>query len=598
MFRRFAGLGAALLLALTATAREATWLRVTEPDFTVITPLGEYEARTWAAEFAQYIAALGQFYRDPDRHPVPLTLIVFAHESDFAKYRPLDGKGKPKNVAGFFLRQESWAVAGVGHPMLSDDVRQTLFHEGVHWFQSTAETSNPVWIEEGLAEVFSTFVADGKEARWGHIIEDHRQTLRAYTQLPLEKLIKAGQDDLFKDDTRTSIFYAESWAFVHFLLFGKHDDIPANAFATYCQLSAAGTKPEDAFRQAFGHTYREMEIRLAQYLTMGTYYLSRRPLLPAPAPKVEKATAADVQSALARLAVAGLRWDLAQQHAQATIAADAADPRGYELLGTALEGEGRKTEATLQYEAAIQHGSKDFHPYFQLALIAQNESKVYGTPSPREAAEARTIADRYERAIELYPHFALAYEDLAGILDVADTITPADRKCFEQGAKFYPADQMIQVGIAITEWRGGDREAARARLGRVIAATAGQDNHAAHYSRTMAHVWEHNEVVEQLNELGRTHKYAEAVAFIDERLKREVSPELKERMVNARHEMQEALAIDQLNAALQAEHWADARRAVRELLSPEISDHARLNAQHVLEQLDRYHLGLDAGEQK
>ena len=52
-------------------------------------------------------------------------------------------------------------------------MRRTIFHEGVHWFLSGTKTRNPVWLDEGLAEVFSTFRAEKDRAAWGQAIPEH-----------------------------------------------------------------------------------------------------------------------------------------------------------------------------------------------------------------------------------------------------------------------------------------------------------------------------------------------------------------------------------------------------------------------------------------
>src|SRR5687768_13903833 len=161
--QKFARLGgfAALALPLCSSTVLAAggerWLKVAAPEFTVITPLREKEALAWTAEFSQFIAALQGFINvNPTRLP-RLTIVVLARERDFARFRPLRENGTPMEVAGFFSRRASGAVAGVVGTGMRDETRSTLFHEGTHWFLSGFELPNPVWLEEGLAEVFSTF---------------------------------------------------------------------------------------------------------------------------------------------------------------------------------------------------------------------------------------------------------------------------------------------------------------------------------------------------------------------------------------------------------------------------------------------------------
>src|SRR5688572_28342940 len=124
---------------------EERWLKVSASEFTVVTPLREKEAVQWAAEFSQFVAALRNFIHvDPIRLP-RLTIVVLARERDFAAFQPLRENGTPMQVAGFFSRRPSWAVAGLAGARLNEEARTTIFHEGTHWFLSGFELPNPVW---------------------------------------------------------------------------------------------------------------------------------------------------------------------------------------------------------------------------------------------------------------------------------------------------------------------------------------------------------------------------------------------------------------------------------------------------------------------
>lgn len=93
--------------SVLGAATTETWLRVKTPEFTVLTPLKQKEAVTWASEFAQFIAAMRGFFVTGQRSLTPLTVVIFARERNFENYRPLGADGKPEDVAGFFARHEA-----------------------------------------------------------------------------------------------------------------------------------------------------------------------------------------------------------------------------------------------------------------------------------------------------------------------------------------------------------------------------------------------------------------------------------------------------------------------------------------------------------
>lgn len=592
------GLVVALILLAPearAASKSDSWQRLTTPEFTVITSLKEKEAAAWAAEFAQYVAALRIFFNVKEGRLSPLTVVLFARERDFEQYRPLGANGKPQAVAGFFLRHDSWAVAGLGGAQQDEEVRRTIFHEGVHWFLSGQERPNPVWLEEGLAEVFSTFDVAGNQAEWGRAIDNHVALLNHTEMLPLERLLYTAHGDLFGDDSmHTSIVYAESWAFVHYLIFGKHD-IPRHAFADYAALAHSGISPDQAFVRAFGKTYKEMDRQLANYLGTGRYFMSHVPLVAAAAPQTAPATPLEVDDALGRLALAGRRWALAGTHARAAIAAAPDDPRGHEVLGFSLQGSGDAAGALAEFALATERGTRDFRPYFELASAAQTAGSVAIGSLTLSPAEARQVANRYEQAINLHAFFIPSYQNLAGVIPLVEPLTPEDRKFFEQGRRIYPGDSAIKLGLAIVTRREGDRAAARVLLDEVLAAETGAPGTRA-YANRIDETWEQQDVMEELNRLVAARNFSGALALIDERLAHGVTAMMRTQLLIQRRQLQTAALSDQIQASLKEHRWADARRLLGEMIASDGSPPMKLQARRTLDDLDRRHLGL--GETK
>ena len=591
---------AVLLVALIGAAPVAaadTWLRVATPDFTVVTSLREKEAAAWAGDFAQYVAAMRDFFhRDKMRLP-PLTVVLFAREKEFEKYRPLDGSGQPKQVAGFFLRHESWAVAGLSGVRVRDEVKRTIFHEGVHWFLSTQEQTNPVWLEEGLAEVFSTFNVVKNQAEWGRAIDSHVFLLNHTETLPLEQLLSTAQSDVFGDDElHTNVVYAESWAFVHYMIFGKQQ-ASRLAFLDYADSVHAGVLPAEAFRRAFGKTYVEMDRVLAHYLSMGEYFISRRPLAAVATPKIEVATPVDVADALGRLALAGRQWPLAATHGRAAIAAAPEDSRGHEVLALALKETGDQAGALAEFARAVECGSRDFQPYFELALAAQNAASADGATGTLSSAEARKVSNRYERAINLHPRFLTSYQNLAGVVCLAEPFGPQDRQFLEQGQRLYPGDLMIKIGLAVLTYREGDAVAAHAQLDKVLGTDAGSASARAYAVRVDA-VWAQQEIFGRLTKLSEEKKYTEAVALIDERIAGGVPGAMRPQLTMMRRQLQNAALSQSIQQSLQEKRWTDARRFLAEMLASDAPASLKTQARRSLDDLDRQHLGLGAESRK
>ncbi len=595
--RRLAALGVVLAFGVARlTAKDDVWLRVTSPEFTLITSLSEKEAKAWAGEFAQYVAALRSYFKNTGQRPLaPLTIVIFARERDFEKYRPLGADNKPQEVAGFFSRHQSWAVAGLAGANTSENVRRTIFHEGVHWFLSFQDRINPVWLEEGLAEVFSTFQVTKTQAEWGRAIDSHVALLRMTDAMPLQRVLLMSHGDLFGDDSlRTSIVYAKSWAFVHYMIYGKHDEISRRTLGDYADLMQNGVAPDDAFRRAFGKTYEQMDALIDRYLMGGQYFVTRQPLATVAPPVSGPASPLEVSDALARLALVARRWPQAIEHARAAIAAADADPRGHEVLGLALKESGDLPAALGEFSRAKELGSRDFAPYFELGYAAQVAAGDPAGGVTLSPGEARKIANNYEKAINLDPRFILSYQNLAGVIGLAEPWGENDRQFFDLGGKLWPHDAMIRIGHAVLAKRAGDAATARTELDAVLAADADIPANARNYARRLDDAWEQQDVIERINRLSAERKYAEAIAFIAERQEKGVGAALRAQLPRIRDGLEVNLLGEKIQAALGESRWSDARQSATELLSAKAaSPQMRQNARRTLDELDRRKLGLE-----
>ena len=574
-----------------AASNEDQWLKLTTPDFDVVTSLKEKEAKAWAGEFAQFIAAMRRYFPDGKRRLPPLTVVIFARERDFAGYRPRGTDGKPQAMAGFFSRRAGSAVAGLASPNESEELRRIIFHEGTHWFVSSFDRQQPVWLEEGLAEVFSTFEVEKGKAKWGSPVDDHVRVLREQPRLPISRLLAVGQGELFHGSSaQTGIVYAESWAFVHYLIFGQHK-MPRKVLDDYVDLSRTALDPDEAFKRAFGRTMAEMDRDFGRYLDGGSYYINLQPLAAVAAPKVAAASAVEVAHALGRLALVAGRMELAEKHARAVIAATPDSPDGYDLLGLTLKSKNDMAGARAAFTESVAKKSRDYEAYFELALAEQEAASEGGLIDSMAPATARRIANRYEEAIKIEPRFLGSFQNLAGIINLVETISEPDRDFLEQGRKLFPDDRMIQIGLAIVAKRMGDDGKARTLLDAVLAAPA-QPPTVRRYADLLDAAWEQQEVIERTSALAKENKFAEAADYLSQRLERGVSATVRPQYTEMRRQMRASAQGLEMKNALDEGRWADARKLLNAILEGDSPLALKKQAQRSLDDLNRQKLGL------
>jgi hypothetical protein len=179
-----------VLLATCAPLSAAQWVRVETPNFVVFGEVGEKRTRDVAAEFERFREALGRVLAGAaTRAAVPTTIVVFDSSKSFAPYRPRYND-KTVELAGMFSSERD-----INRVALAIDNREqglrTIFHEYVHLVVSNVTTGMPIWLNEGLAEYYSTFLVtdDGKTATMGTVIEPHVVLLNQERLLPLQDLL-------------------------------------------------------------------------------------------------------------------------------------------------------------------------------------------------------------------------------------------------------------------------------------------------------------------------------------------------------------------------------------------------------------------------
>ena len=80
--------------------------------------------------------------------------------------------------------------------------------------------------------------------------------------MPLERLLTL--DTLPDAPEERWLFYAQSWAIVHFLLLGQ-ENAPPNQIVTYLEAIRSGQSRDSAFQQAFGSTYEAFGWKVSKY---------------------------------------------------------------------------------------------------------------------------------------------------------------------------------------------------------------------------------------------------------------------------------------------------------------------------------------------
>jgi hypothetical protein len=262
--------------------------------------------------------------------------VLFKENRAMEPFAPVEN-GRPVKIGGFFVRANDINTIMLSVARNDSDTRKVIFHEAVHWHLSAREGFMPLWLAEGLAEVYATFeMSKAKTYAFGAEFEAHVARLREDSLLPLPKLVGIGRDSLlYNEGTRTSIFYAQSWAIVHFLYFGQNSPGRA-AVHRYLELLPVVRSPDDAFLTAFGADYATLEQQLRRYVsTVATTNMFTTIHTDDVAPAVEgdAAAQADIELAQGSLLLGARSPEDAEPYLGRAANLAPSDARAWELLG-------------------------------------------------------------------------------------------------------------------------------------------------------------------------------------------------------------------------------------------------------------------------
>src|SRR5260221_11918376 len=223
--RRVLGVAAVATLipfccASGAGAPNAGWVEVRSAHFVVSSNAGEKEARRIADQFEQiralFHAAFPNLRVDPAE---PVLILAAKNENTMKMLLPEEWEVKGHvHPAGLYQQGEDKHYVILRVDSEGENPFHALYHEYTHALLHLNFTGLPLWLDEGLAEFYGNSRLGEKESKVGTIDQIHLYILGQNKLLPIETLLNVEQGSpYYNEANRASVFYAESWALVHYL---------------------------------------------------------------------------------------------------------------------------------------------------------------------------------------------------------------------------------------------------------------------------------------------------------------------------------------------------------------------------------------------
>jgi FimV-like protein len=400
------------------------WMRVHSKNFVLVGNASEKDLRQVAVRLEQFREVFSRLFPTFNvNSPVPTTVVVFKNSDSYRPFKP------NANAAGYF--QAGSDVNYITLELVKEfdserDPFTIIFHEYTHLLVRNTSGNVPTWFNEGLAEYYSTFSITGdQKVIMGRPIASHVKLLRQNLMLPLRTLFQVDQKSPYYNERyKQSIFYAESWALLHYLILGKAGQRIAQ-LNKFVELISASVPMEQAFQQAFAMTFESMEDELRTYVERDRYPTISRSFTS----KVgydremlsEPITEAEAQAYLGDLMLKSNRGE-AEVYLQRALALDPDLAMANASLGLLRLRQDKPDEARRCLERALTSDPQNYLIHYYYAYLLSREGdrdmdRVLGFP-PDTALRMRA---ELKRAIQLRPDFLESYGLLALVNLVTDT---------------------------------------------------------------------------------------------------------------------------------------------------------------------------------
>jgi len=411
-----AAIGAAV--ASTAAASPADnaqgWNQLRSANFYVIGDAGAGQLRQVAERLEQFRETIGLLLPRALQATTPTTVIVFKTQHTYDPYKP-QYEGKAKSIAGFFLPGPAvnyitltteGGVEGLG----------IVYHEFVHLMVNNNVRSMPLWFNEGLADYYATFQAQAG----GHgVILGNAQTqyvrLLRNRFLSLDQLVAVDhKSPLYNEADKASVFYAESWALVHYLTIGsqgRYDKL----VAPFLTALTNGESFSDAVQRVLGVSEATLQKELIHYVQQEhfphlTVSFEQRVALPDEARSTPLAAGA-VHATLGDLLFHMNRLDDSRAELDKALATDPDNGAAHASIGMLLAHDNKLGEARPHFERAVASPDATYLANYYYAMTLADARR--GAPSSSAAEYSAQIAAALRRAIALNPKFVESYAILA-----------------------------------------------------------------------------------------------------------------------------------------------------------------------------------------
>ncbi|MBV9081062.1 MAG: tetratricopeptide repeat protein [Acidobacteriaceae bacterium] len=318
-------------------------------------------------------------------------------------------------------------------PRLGNNEFATAGHEYAHLVLHATGRRLPSWLDEGLADFFSTVRISKTGASIGGELPAHTQSLRRLAWMELPRMFSIMHDDVRDDRALAEVFYSESWALTHMLMLSPEY---APRFHDVVERIASGAPSEEALVNVYGRNLGIIKRDLHRWIedhARAQADFGEIPNGADPALRSRAVTAFESREILAQLLLGIGELDRAQAAYRELAKQEPEHGTVYAALGEIAVRKHEYASARDQLKRALEKGVGDAALCYRFASLADSV----------EIPE-QDLQRALERAVALKPDFDDARYSLA--------LLESDSGDFEGAVEQLRAMRVVSPARAFDYW--------------------------------------------------------------------------------------------------------------------------------------------------
>jgi tetratricopeptide (TPR) repeat protein len=442
------------------------WRSVRTNNMFVIGNADPDKLRQVAAWLEFFHSAFGRLVSRPVLDAsVPTTVIIFRDDASFSPFKP-----GSKNIAGYFQPGDDVNYIAIALDPTDKDQFSTAFHEYVHLHVRDNIPDAPLWLNEGLAELYGSFQFSGNDALLGAPIGYYLRLLRSQELLPLSTLFSVDTRSAhYNEQEKSGVFYGQSWALVHYLMFGERGR--QDQFRRFIDQVSRGDNAAKAIQDSYGISLEMLEQELKVYIRRGEFAAQRIANVTDPqayaaytAMQRTSLTDAEANFYLGDLLLHTRHESEAERYFKYAIAVDSGYAPAHAALGLMYVYQRRYADAKPHLQKAAASPQNYLIHYVYALVLSREGLSADGSAKDYSRESAAVMRDQLQRSIKLNPNYAPAYHLFAFVNLVTDERRDEAYEMIKKALQLAPAKAGYSLVLAQIHLRRSEPEAARAIL--------------------------------------------------------------------------------------------------------------------------------------